>query len=240
MNAFRKLKLKYPEVPFSLCDVDNFGEIVVMDTDSIVSKHFLDNTIWEGWMEEYFKKYIKEDTIAIDIGANIGSHTLLMEKVASPSKILAFEPYKMNYDILETNLKINKIENVTAFNFGLSNNSGFLFEANLDYTVETNFAGKGLVYEGLPQNKVAVHPLDDIIEEDDCISFIKCDVEGAELAVLEGAQGVITKHKPAMVIELWDQSFDAFLKSDMYVMTQDLGYRLRKISHMDYLFTVKP
>ena len=68
----------------------------------------------------------KESSTLIDVGANIGVITLLLAKI-NGATVYAFEPVSRSYECLKRNLRQNSIDNVKAFNFGMSDSSKHLF-----------------------------------------------------------------------------------------------------------------
>ena len=129
----------------------------------------------------------------LDIGANIGNHTLYYSKILNRD-VYAFEPIKENYDLLKKNLLLNKIENVKVFNFALSmQNSKVLLRQNYP---DNSGTWSIVNYNG----NIDAKPLDEVdIKEK--IAFIKIDVEGHEYEVLKGGVNTIKKNLPIISVE---------------------------------------
>src|ERR1700683_2268415 len=131
----------------------------------------------------------------IDIGANIGSYTILAAGVGR-ARVLAVEPLPTTFAHLERNVLLNGLSaRVVCHQLGLSDSAGTLrFSSGLD-TANHVLARD----EALPSLEVPVIRLDDLPGVDSP-TLLKIDVEGHELAVLNGARTVLTKPSVLAVV----------------------------------------
>jgi FkbM family methyltransferase len=157
----------------------------------------------EDWIWNYVKQALKEeqDLIVFDVGANIGSYSLLATEILGdrPFKIFAFEPAKAAYSMLAESTK--SIPGITTFNFGLG-------EKPEDIKLYANYEGSGAttLYKEALEN----FAFNENIAEDIClkmldkfcsahavdkIDFLKIDVEGHELPVLLGGIQMLQQKK---------------------------------------------
>jgi FkbM family methyltransferase len=157
---------------------------------------------------------IKKNGLFIDIGANIGNHTLYYSKIMQ-REVYSFEPIKENFRLLKRNVFINGLEKkVKCFNFALSNKSSTV---KMVQNYEHN-SGTFSIVSGA--GDIPTKCLDEMqIEED--VAYIKIDVEGQELNVLQGAKELIIKNKPIISTEY--HFGDEFNAIDSFLST--LGYR---------------
>lgn len=130
----------------------------------------------------------------IDVGANIGNHTIFFSKETKAENIFSFEICKTILDILKINLKNNNINNVQVYDYGLSDKKTFLKLSDIN----VKNIGTTHIVEGIGDNKVV--DLDSLNFKN--ISLIKIDVEGHELNVLKGANKTIKKYLPVIIAEL--------------------------------------
>ena len=135
--------------------------------------------------KDYQFNYKKDNPVIIDCGANIGMAVLYFKREYPHSKILAFEPNPVAFDILSKNVSANHLENVTCYNTGVAGNDG---ELNL-YVESENDEGSlvgSLLAErgGKDIYKVKVEKLSKYIFEH-APDLIKMDIEGGEIAVVE-------------------------------------------------------
>jgi FkbM family methyltransferase len=191
---------------------------------------FLDEVIFTGISYEphivaEFVSNIKQGDTCLDIGANIGHHTMIMSKAAGElGKVIAFEPIPKIREQLNTSLSLNKVMNVEVLPFALSNTEG---ESTLHINPE-NVAGSSFVNEENTEGiKVAVRTLDSFNYER--VNFIKIDVEGFEYSVLLGALQTIKRHRPVILFEyspLYYRKIDTALEQKILQFFNELNYTL--------------
>ena len=159
-----------------------------------------------------FKK-IKKGNI-IDIGANIGSFSLKVARYfknnKSNFKVYSFEPYKKIFNILNKNLLLNKEikENIKLENIAISNKDNQKYLISI---VKNNLGANNLKKIKKMNSDVANSiSLDSYVFNSKIknISFIKIDVEGMEIDVLEGAKKVLKKFSPSMFIEINEKVYN--------------------------------
>lgn len=149
---------------------------------------------------ELFEQLLKPGMTIIDVGANIGAHTLYFAEVAGPGgNILAFEPQRTLHQMLCANLALNEVANARAMQMGVGRSPGQAFIPAIDYGQTGNFGGVSLDAQERGGETVMVVPLDGIGL--DACHFIKIDVEGMEEEVIAGAAGVIKRDRPVLYVE---------------------------------------
>jgi FkbM family methyltransferase len=152
----------------------------------------------EGEME-LFNDFLRPGMTVVDVGANIGVHTVYFALNVGPSgHVLAFEPQHVLYQMLCGNVALNGHYNVVALNAGLGAQSGTILVPRVDYASGGNFGGLSLG-KWEKGDEVPLRTLDSYGLE--ACHLIKIDVEGMELAVLEGAVTVLDEHRPFLYVE---------------------------------------
>ncbi len=168
-------------------------------------------------------EYIKDDAIILDIGANIGNHTLYWG-MASPrniKKIYSFEPIEKTFYTLKKNIEINKLEEkVKLFNIGLS-----AAEEKADIALYSIGNTGMTALKSDSSGTIPLKPLDSIIFDEKLphIDFIKIDVEGFEINVLEGAKKTIMKYRPVIFLESFQEKVEKvkeIMKSYNYILSE--------------------
>jgi len=140
-----------------------------------------------------FKKYIPLNGTVIDVGASIGDHTITYaEWVGTGGTVVAFEVNPRAYVCLQHNTKY--LPQVLPIKTGLSN-----VEDKVTL-VELNNSGAAYLSSDKSKTKVPVTTLDSYEFED--VDFMKIDVEGYEVKVLEGAIKLIEDSRPVILIEV--------------------------------------
>ena len=149
-------------------------------------------------MLEDIRERIGNNKIIVDVGANIGNHTVYFAKICKAKQVYSFEPQKNIFDILQKNLEINNIDNkVKAYNMGAGKEH---FYASID-VLDTNNYGMSKINK-MNKGSVEINSLDSLLlKEVEGVDMIKIDVEGMELDVLDGAKEILKKYKPIIYIE---------------------------------------
>jgi len=140
---------------------------------------------------------------AIEIGANIGTHTVSMaRKLAGMGRrLLAVEPQPVVFQNMCANLALNALFNVSVENAACGDTAGWLTFSAPDYLRENNFGGVSMREDGGGNQRVRAVRLDDIVADDFDVGLIKIDVEGFEQKVLEGATQTIARCRPTLYLE---------------------------------------
>ncbi len=183
----------------------------------------------------YFMKMIKEDGIILDIGANIGVMTYYLAKHHKKSKVYSFEPVPLNIGTLERIVKKYKLTNVEICRYALGDEQG---EAEIVMPEVDHVKMQGLshiVHKSISEFnegskfKVPIHRLDDLDflkDTDKKITAIKLDVENFEYFVLKGGKELISKHRPLIYSELWDNEN----RIKCFELMQTLNYSIKILS----------
>jgi len=171
----------------------------------------------------YFNSFdhLFKSSVAIDVGANIGNHSVYFSKFFS--KVISIEPNPFSFELLKLNAQLAIQKNIECLNIGASDTKG-----NLIYSYADS-ANSGSVFLSPSNNSennkniVKVDSLDNIFINEK-ISLIKIDVEGMELQVINGALEIIKKQMPFI---LFEQSKTNFKNKSSPVIDKlyDLGYR---------------
>ena len=153
----------------------------------------------------------KEGDIVVDIGAHIGLYTIISSKrVGANGKVVAIEAHPGNFEMLNSNIKLNRLNNVIPLNYAVysketkvklylpSGESGFT-KYN---TIMPNWINTREKFVEVNANTLDyLLQLNKIRQEE--VNWIKIDVEGAEFEVLKGASNVLSKSKDiAILMEL--------------------------------------
>ena len=176
------------------------------------------------------KEFIKKDNVVFDVGANAGEYTYVLEKLTGAAHVYAFEPIPKLFNELgrlfpKVNLykiALSDKEDVTQFKIPIIDGNKFVTRGklNIDYIEPGELSSE--LFE------VECKTMDLFVSEQNIqrLDFIKIDVEGHELKVLQGADKSIKKFKPVMLIEI-EQRHHNFAISKIFEHIRSLGYTLQ-------------
>ncbi len=173
---------------------------IYLNYDSFQSMWIMYNYIvdWEEF--NLISDYVKNGDVVADIGANMGFYTIWMSKfIGEKGSIHSFEPDSKNFQRLNQNIAINKLnEHVLANEVAVSDSAGTIsFTKNLD--------GENHISKlGVENTKVITSvSLDDYFQEKKLsrISYMKIDIEGFEYMALMGASGLL-KNRSIDIIQI--------------------------------------
>lgn len=163
-----------------------------------------------------------KNQVALDVGANIGNHTLFFADLFQ--KVIAFEPNPIARAMLEINLELNRATNVEIQSAGLSDRAG---RVALSFDTQNLGATRSVANpdEAHDSRQIELAVGDQIVTGDQHIGLIKIDVEGAEDAVLRGLQGTIEKHEPLIAVEQLKETIDPVSgTSPAFAFLRDRGF----------------
>lgn len=154
------------------------------------------------------KKLIKPGDTVIDIGANFGLYTkFLSEATGNTGKVFSFEPVPGTFDILKNNINKSKLNNVTIFKKAISDKNGEAFIFIPEYKDGSENYYEASLQNATQENGIRIETirLDDWLSDKiNNIDFIKMDVEGHEPQALSGAEKILSKFHPKLMIEIND------------------------------------
>lgn len=161
--------------------------------------------------------------IVVDVGANIGNHTLYWSEVTG-ANVVAFEPYPPALKMLRHSVELNAAgARVQIHPLAVGSKAGY---AAMELSDSLNIGGARVV--SASTGEVTVTTLDGEVDPTKLVRLLKIDVEGSELSVLRGATRVLSQ-RPALILEALTleqrRLLDEFLRP--------FGYRRLPISVAD-------
>lgn len=178
----------------------------------------------------------------LDIGANIGYTTCLLASNFRNASVFAFEPIKQTYLDLLDNIKLNQLNNIIAYNLGLSNENKdveFYYYSNCVANTSITNLRHTDNYIKVPGKLICLDDIEELKEK--TIDFIKCDVEGNELFVIKGGRKTISRTRPIIFIEILRKYAKEFNYSanDVCSELRNLGYNAYIISENRKLIKIE-
>jgi FkbM family methyltransferase len=175
------------------------------------------NSFFEIKFLEFVRNNFQKQKTIIDIGANIGNHSLFFSEFLEYDEIICFEPFEKNVELLKLNL-IGK--NCRIMDYALSDSES---EKILYNSQSNNFGGFSLhSYDGskgenksfIVKDKVVTKTLDSLNLTN--VTMIKIDVEGHENSVLNGGIETIKKNSPIIFIENLSSGYPHLFKDSQF------------------------
>jgi FkbM family methyltransferase len=148
---------------------------------------------------DLFRQIVNEGSFVVEVGANIGAHTLFFARQVGPAGgVVAFEPQRIVFQTLCANMALNSVTNVQCHQKAVGAELGEIRVPALDHLRAENFGGLSL--EGCQQGEPTPMVTLDSLKLGRC-TLIKVDVEGMEKQVLEGAAKTIAACLPILYVE---------------------------------------
>jgi FkbM family methyltransferase len=171
------------------------------------------------------RRFVVEDSVCIDIGANIGVKTLQLSRHANRGRVIAVEAGKRISECLLANVEANGLKNVDVLNAAIG-----------DRTIEVKFHENfGLGHVSAEGTTVPMMTLDDLARRFslDRIDFIKIDVEGYEYPILRSSLDLLNQYGSLIYFEFnsWAQV--------AYFDTSPKGFMDWLFNNFAYLFLVR-
>ncbi len=177
----------------------------------------------------------KKKRVCLDIGANIGNHSLFFSNFFK--KVISFEAHPKTFQVLKINTE--NIKNIEIFNLAVTDKNSFLY---LRDKQTANMGGHSLHKTG--EFKVRGNKLDNIVYSKK-IDFIKIDTEGHEYKVLTGMKKLLINNNPIIMYELDAKNYAEndntvkYLKKlnykYFYFFDKDFDYYNYKIKYLIFL-----
>ena len=182
-----------------------------LDPREHVDGHIFKHGVYERRFLHLIGERFEKDAVALDIGANIGNHTIYLSRTFA--QVHAFEPNPNVASRLRNNIRLNRLSNVVVHEVGLGKTSQVSpFRQNM----QGNLGSSGFIKAGEARDPTST-TLQLRIEAGDAyvsalgldrIDFVKIDVEGWEPDVFEGLAATIRRFRPVIAFEHHGQSSD--------------------------------
>jgi FkbM family methyltransferase len=218
----KSLKFKVPKYNYEFyCRINKDDFIVMTRHEDVIIEHFRP----------------KEGDVVVDVGAHIGRYTIIASKRVGPTgKVIAIEADPSNFEMLNRNIELNRLTNVTTLNY-----AAFSKKAKIKlYLPAGDIFTK---YNTIMSNWVWVKPddkfvevngntLDNLLHEIGIrqVNWIKIDVEGAEFEVLKGANNLLLNNKNiVLLVEVHGSPNDYGLKVKEFMRLYNFETEFEKI-----------
>ena len=186
---------------------------------------------------EIIRKNIRAKDVIVDVGSNTGNHLVYFSKIMKAGKVIPIEFHPETIELLKRHIYFNEIENADLSKLGYAvgkERGEFLLAEHpandlcLTEVFTSDRHNNSYQHRGDKETKIEVIPLDELIEEK--VDFLKIDVEGLELDVLQGAKNIFLKFRPDAMVEVKKANQKSFFN-----LLEKMGYRVvEEIQYWSY------
>jgi FkbM family methyltransferase len=256
--TFQRVALRLPhdrttEVECAPGDLSISGQLRASDGD------------WEPHVRRYLESVVRPDWVCLDIGANLGAHTLSLAVLAHEGQVVAFEADSANFELLTGNAAALPAPRaaIKAEHVALWDSQGTLVSGGADELAGCSFvAEEGTVATLVERRlravvdaeaikdtelhvrltKVRALPVDTWVDDNPLprLDLIKLDVEGAEARVIRGADAVLRKYRPILIVGYNPACAEAYFGQPPEVLFHELEARFAGINALEPDGTLTP
>ena len=200
------------------------GPMLYLVTDQYVGQSLDRYGEFSQGEADLFGQLIRPGWTILEIGANLGAHTVLLAKAAGPLGVVhAFEPQRTVFQILCANVALNALDNVYAHHAAVGRAAATIHVPRLNYAAFQNFGGLSL--GGYSEGDCVPVITADSLQLPAC-HMLKIDVEGMEGDVIAGAEQTLRRFAPALYVENDRQEKSAALIEQLLALDYRLYWHL--------------
>lgn len=171
-------------------------EVLIANPDDAIQRCHCRGEFYEVPELEIIRDNIAADGVFVDVGANVGNHSLFAARLAS--KVIALEPGLLQHTLLSVNIALNGLsDKIVLHRLGLSDRAEL---SRLLTPNDDNLGGSRIAPES--QGEFVRLAVGDEVLRDVPVTFLKIDVEGHEMKALQGLADTIARRRPKILIEV--------------------------------------
>ncbi len=174
--------------------------IAVPETDFALLAHLMDTPLYEPGVTAVLRQFAAGANYVIDVGANIGLHTVTMAQEMRPGgAVLALEPTPMTFAALQAGLTLNGLSSCVQARQVASGSS---VGSQLLYLHPVSGQNSLIAWPetGRDTQSVEVSPLDDLVPPGTAVDLVKIDVEGGEYDTLKGMDRILAENPDIVIV----------------------------------------
>jgi FkbM family methyltransferase len=214
----------------------DWGEFIALAGDTELPDIIARDGAWAPHDIALFRQHVRPGDVVLDIGANIGHHTVVFSKLAGPSGlVIAIEAQRLLYQIVQANAVLNRCSNITVLHTAAGDAEGSVHMNPVNYDDPHSYGTLSVdpgehVYQ-VEREEVPVHRLDTLLPphlKGRAVDFVKIDVQAYELFVLKGMTAILEADRPTIFIEIspfWMRKF-GYEFTEIYRLLSGYGYDL--------------
>jgi FkbM family methyltransferase len=199
--------------------------IMLSGSDWITSRLWWDGGLgFEPEVGKYFASLAKRARCILDIGAFSGWYTLWSSVISPSAKVFALEPHPEVADLLQRNLALNNVHNVTYFPYAAAETDGFA-DFHIGAPGLPSSSSLESAWKGLDRTiTVATRSIDSLMASQGYpnVDLVKIDIEGSERLALKGMTQTLLRCYPAIIVEVLPAYRAQFL--EVLELLTEIGY----------------
>ena len=173
-------------------------------SDLSLVPHLLNLRCWEPHVLWYLKQHLRPSHVFMDVGANLGYFTVLAAPLVE--RVIAFEPVASNHAYCSANIALNGLTNVDLHHCGLWREDRTLHVTSDSSSVMTATVAVGVNGSAGALEPIRAVSLDSLVQQGGLalsrLDLIKMDIEGAEMSALIGMEGMLSRFRPGIIMEI--------------------------------------
>jgi FkbM family methyltransferase len=199
------------------------GDVITMSSAERIGSYLLIQEYFEDAELAACERFVAPGSTVIDVGANVGIFTMTLARlVGNAGTVIAVDPLPRNCARLRAHAEMNRHSSIRIVELAVGDKAGVV---RLNTTLDPAFVSvysDATVASSPALIEAEVRPLDEIWRSmgRPPVSFMKVDVEGSELGVLDGGKELLSTLRPVLLIEVIDQDCMAAIRSRL----DPLGY----------------
>lgn len=214
-------------------------QIFLKPRNGWVDNFIYENGIYEKDIIDIIKNNVNKESVFLDVGANIGQHSLIISHFCK--KVIALEPLPTLANQFLGSIEKNNFKNIEIVRLGAGSETGETevyvdvtqsgYTSILSHLEDMPNLRKDLTHQ-LEKHIIKIDTLDHILKDKERIDFIKMDIEGYEYYAFLGALKTLKKHKPKIILEfsnLFYENHEAGLSEKFFNLILSLGYQIKSI-----------
>jgi FkbM family methyltransferase len=210
--------------------------LFLADPRTLIGWHVLFFGTYEAELRSFLLSYLQPGYVAVDVGANVGWHTLLMAaKVGRRGSVLAFEPNPRVRQVLVQHLELNRLSRVQVLPYALIDQNkavGFVSPPADDLGSGDGFVVQDQKRDDPSMIQVEGRAFDSLLPAFNLqrLDFVKMDIEGYEYQALVGMRLTIERFRPVIALE-----FDASYVGRCGASREAIGQLLEECSYQPFV-----
>jgi FkbM family methyltransferase len=214
----------------SFLQIENNELIVNVIENDEISRMLSTKERYESHIFEICEALLVPTDNVIDVGANIGIHTIAFAGLVNLGTVTSFEPSGIMFNFLQKNILDNGIKNAFAYKYAIEDKIGFSTISIEDFSKSATNTGNQRITDDFSGENVMSFPLDYFEFEN--VKLLKIDIQGCELRAINGMQLLLSKNRPFVIFEVEEHQLRQQKTSSEELIQKllDLGFVVFRIN----------